>query len=367
VHWLYSITGDSANPHYLSLSKAIQLNKSLILSYLYANKLTEHPEVRKLGIDAKIREFIENLDLEPLPRTQSLAVHPDISTQDKSTVNNPVFPDSEGKPTGDQLQGSAFYKPEPAADMESQLPPELIDVPAQNIDQSDMRPMTHEEVRKYCSERDPNPYGSKKQVARQRREGEGISSQVPKRGTVRKHDMPAAQHSLEPESEPESDGESSDDSGSGISPPEGANPYPNTDRVVTAEDRKRWKKNRQPLYRTAYSTSTTRQTTAGIRQSEQARSAKRTYPKGDDSRNETRGKSKQSSSHHTISSNHHHASRDEASSDSGDERQKPHDYTDRHQDDAKGKGAITSDTDDYESPVEFSSRSPTLTLALTTR
>jgi hypothetical protein len=144
----------------------------MILSYLYANKLTEPSEVRKLGIDAKIREFIENLDLDPLPRTQSLAVHPDISTQDKSTVNNnPVLPDPAGKPTGDQIQGSAFYKPEPAADMESQLPPELIDVPAQNIDQSDMRLMTHEEVRKYCSERDPNPYGSKKQVARQRREG----------------------------------------------------------------------------------------------------------------------------------------------------------------------------------------------------
>jgi hypothetical protein len=284
------------------------------------------------------------------------SIHPDISTLDKAAVNNPVHQDLAGEPTGHRIQGSAFYKPETAAEMEGQLPPELIDVPAQNNDQSDMRPMTHEDIRKYCNERDPNPYGSKKQVARQRLEGQGISSQVPKRGTFRKYNMhvlvygPAAQHSLEPESA----GELSDDSGSEIGPPEGANPYPNTDTVVTAEDRKRWKKNRQPLYRTAYSTSTTRQTTAGIRQSEKARSAKRTDPNEDNSRNETRGKSKQSSSHHTISSNHHHASRYEASSDSKDEKQKPRDYTDRHQDEAKGKGAITSDTDDYESPVEFS-------------
>ena len=108
-----------------------------------------------MGIDVKIREFIENLDLDPLPRTQSSAVHPDISTRDKSTVNrcgtsaprtSANEPDTEGKPTGDQIQGSAFYKPEHAADMESQLPPELIDVSAQNTGQLDMQPMTHEET-----------------------------------------------------------------------------------------------------------------------------------------------------------------------------------------------------------------------------
>jgi hypothetical protein len=129
---MYCVTGDSANPHYLSLSKAIALNESLILSYLYANKLTEHPEVRKLGIDAKIREFIENLGLEPSPKTQLTrmnSIHPDISGLDTAAVNNPVHPNLAGGTNSDQIPGSAFYKPKPAAAMEGQLPPELRDVP----------------------------------------------------------------------------------------------------------------------------------------------------------------------------------------------------------------------------------------------
>ena len=362
--FLYSLTGDSANPHYLSLSKAMQLNESMVLSYLYANKLTDHPEVQKLGIDAKIRER-ENLVLEPLPRTQS-----GIPSQEKSTVSlknpghgintsatklghlinnsDPENRGTEGKPTGVRIeQSSAFHRPEPAADMAGELPPEAaimagesppeqLDIPAQNIDQSEMREMLPQEVRVYCNAWDPNPFGSKKQVARQTIPGRGIST-LP----VRRYAIP-------------DDAESSDESGSEIGPPEGAISYPDTDRVVTYEDREHWKRKRRGLFRTAFNNGKTRQTSAEIRESERARSAKRSHPKEDDSRDGKRGKSKQSSSHHSNRSIHHHASQDAASSDSDEEGQKPRDYTDEHQDDAKGKGAITSDTDDYESPPVIS-------------
>ena len=232
--------------------------------------------------------------------------------------------------------------PPQAADMAGELPPEQLDIPAQNIDQSEMREMLPEEVRVYCHARDPNPFGSQRQVARQTIPGRGIST-LP----VRRYAIP-------------DDSESSDESGSEIGPPEGANPYPDTDRVVTYEDREHWKRKRRGLFRTAFNNGKTRQTSAEIRESERARSAKRSQPKEDDSRDGKCGKSEESSSRHTNRSIHHHASRDAASSDSEEEGQKPRDYTDEHQDDAKGKGAITSDTDDYESPVEFSPHPPVI-------
>ena len=85
-----------------------------------------------MGIDAKIREFIENLGLEPSPKTQLTrmnSIHPDISGLDTAAVNNPVHPNLAGGTNSDQIPGSAFYKPKPAAAMEGQLPPELRDVP----------------------------------------------------------------------------------------------------------------------------------------------------------------------------------------------------------------------------------------------
>ena len=121
------------------------------------------------------------------------------------------------------------------------------------------------------------------------------------------------------------------------------NPYPNTDEVVTEEDRKRWKKMQKPAYPRSDKVSFTRQTTAGIKESDRAKSDARTHLDEDVSRNEARGKLTASSYRHIVSSSHHNASRDEASSDSEDERRKPRDYTDRHHDDAKGKGAITSE------------------------
>jgi hypothetical protein len=62
--FLYCITEDSKNSHYLSLQKAVSLNESLVYSYLYVNKLTLHPEIQNLGIDKKISKLIENLDLD---------------------------------------------------------------------------------------------------------------------------------------------------------------------------------------------------------------------------------------------------------------------------------------------------------------
>ena len=116
----------------------------------------------------------------------------------------------------------------------------------------------------------------------------------------------------------------------------------------------------KPAYPRSDKVSFTRQTTAGIKESDRAKSDARTHLDEDVSRNEARGKLTASSYRHIVSSSHHNASRDEASSDSEDERRKPRDYTDRHQDDAKGTGAITSDTYDYESPVEFSPRPPVM-------
>ena len=61
-----------------------------------------------------------------------------------------------------------------------------------------------------------------------------------------------------------------------------------------------------------------------------------------------------------ISSNRSAASQDKVPSDSEDERRKPRENTDKHGDEAMGNGAITSDTEDYESHVEFSPNPPAI-------
>ena len=61
-----------------------------------------------------------------------------------------------------------------------------------------------------------------------------------------------------------------------------------------------------------------------------------------------------------ISSNRSAASQDKVPSDSEDERREPRENTDKHGDEAMGNGAITSDTEDYESHVEFSPNPPAM-------
>jgi hypothetical protein len=67
--FLYCKTENDENPRYLSLQRSCTLNESLVLSYLYVNDLTIHPECKKLGIDEKIRNFIEMLDLDEKSNT----------------------------------------------------------------------------------------------------------------------------------------------------------------------------------------------------------------------------------------------------------------------------------------------------------
>ena len=165
--------------------------------------------------------------------------------------------------------------------------------------------------------------GQKKQVARQRLEGQGSSHRIPKRHAVKPvydqpdwstyHPIPnrnslenrllreqrtirleAKQRATQQAPETETADASSSETNSELGPPVGANPYSDTDEVVTAEDRKRWKEVFQPARPRADRTSWTRETTAGIRQRARARSAARTEPDKTDSRNEARGKSNSS-------------------------------------------------------------------------
>jgi hypothetical protein len=135
------------------------------------------------------------------------------------------------------------------------------------------------------------PRGQKKQVARQRLEGQGSSHKIPKRKVDPAFDEPdwstfnpipninslanrlrreqraeleAEQRAAQQAPETESADASSSESGTQLGPPEGANPYPDTSEVVTEEDRKHWKKIFTPARPRADRTSWTRETTARI-------------------------------------------------------------------------------------------------------
>jgi hypothetical protein len=132
--FLYCVTGDSANPHYLSLSKAVALNESLVLSYLYVNKLTIHPKIRKLEIDTKIKEFIVALELETAE--PAISSHPKVQSfwiNDESAVSafHPAGERDGSKNLGQQHLSSSSR----ADDKMSEAPTESSDGATQGLTQ----------------------------------------------------------------------------------------------------------------------------------------------------------------------------------------------------------------------------------------
>jgi hypothetical protein len=73
--FLYCIVENDQNPRYLSLHKSWMLNESVVLTYLYVNELTNHPECKKLGIDRRIYNLIEMLDFDKKAEANEQCVH----------------------------------------------------------------------------------------------------------------------------------------------------------------------------------------------------------------------------------------------------------------------------------------------------
>jgi hypothetical protein len=118
--FLYCITENDHNPRYLSLQRSCALNESLVLSYLYVNKLTIHPECKKLGIDKKISSFIEMLDLdkkEEFSSDASQQIH-ELSeavneVKDPAAAGSPTATSAEPPDIVDKGNPSAFTKQPP--------------------------------------------------------------------------------------------------------------------------------------------------------------------------------------------------------------------------------------------------------------
>jgi hypothetical protein len=105
--FLYCITENDPNPRYLSLQRSCTLNESLVLSYLYVNKLTIHPECKKLGIDQKISSFKKMLDLDKKEEFSSEA-----SKQYERLNEEVKYPAAAGSAT------ASSAKPQDAVDIE---------------------------------------------------------------------------------------------------------------------------------------------------------------------------------------------------------------------------------------------------------
>jgi hypothetical protein len=279
--FLYCITGDSKNPHYLSLQKAVSLNESLVYSYLYVNQLTLHPEVQHLGIDKKISKLIENLDLDedksfnaseqyqpsqPLESAHALDTHMDTQTLGETRSHS-----AEQNPSDHTAMKGAMNL--------AQLPPGAITFDNDAV-----------ELRRA-------PKG--KQVAKQFKAGFAGSIAIPRgqRATGHRAMMTSPQVEMMRAIEQKKREEGADDdtayrAGINAARTTGdaawfaatieadrrdipmarvavtadASSSDSGSEHATEEDRKRWKKNFRPARPRADTTQTTRDTTAGIRE-----------------------------------------------------------------------------------------------------
>ena len=359
--FLYCITGDSKNPHYLSLQKAVSLNESLVYSYLYVNQLTLHPEVQHLGIDKKISKLIENLDLDEdksfdaseqyqpdqrlesvhaldtqtlgETRSQSAEQNPSDPTATKGAMNLAHLPPGAITYDNDAVELRRAPKGKQVAKQFKAGFAGSIAIPrgqratghrAMTSPQVEMMRAIEQKKREEGADED-TAYRAGINAARTTGDAAWFAATI----EADRRDIPMARVAVTADA-------SSSDSGS---------------EHATEEDRKRWKKNFRPARPRADPTQTTRDTTAGIREKARAKAAARNEPDKTDTRGEARGKSTSYSSRSTVSSNRPAASRDEDSSSSEDDRRKPRDYLDKHHEDAIEKVPETSDTEDYPSPV----------------
>jgi hypothetical protein len=353
--FLYCITENDENPRYLSLQRSCTLNESLVLSYLYVNNLTIHPECKKLGIDEKIRTFIKMLDLDgnSKPNEQyQRSYHengsrPDNSKAAAGEIQIEVEPTATNgisiKPT-DTQDNSA-----PSAFTSHTQMSRKVDIPMICKHTYDSDAVERQEA---------PPKDQRKQVASHRIPGRG-SSQQP----ARNFRMATSPHVEEQRAIAAHKQEEAEANYAAFTNYSGTldRQIPIARKVEAPDEEERsvekkehHRKKFRPARPVVRRDSCTRQNSAEIKQQKRERSDDTTGSKETESRTRAKGESSSYRSRHASSSTRSAPNQNDSSSDSEDDRRQPSRHVDKNTSDDRGTGDETSDTDDYMSPVESS-------------
>jgi hypothetical protein len=353
--FLYCITENDENPRYLSLQRSCTLNESLVLSYLYVNNLTIHPECKKLGIDEKIRTFIKMLDLDgnSKPNEQyQRSYHengsrPDNSKAAAGEIQIEVEPTATNgisiKPT-DTQDNSA-----PSAFTSHTQMSRKVDIPMICKHTYDSDAVERQEA---------PPKDQRKQVASHRIPGRG-SSQQP----ARNFRMATSPHVEEQRAIAAHKQEEAEANYAAFTNYSGTldRQIPIARKVEAPDEEERsvekkehHRKKFRPARPVVRKDSCTRQNSAEIKQQKRERSDDTTGSKETESRTRAKGESSSYRSRHASSSTRSAPNQNDSSSDSEDDRRQPSRHVDKNTSDDRGTGDETSDTDDYMSPVESS-------------
>ena len=395
--FLYCITENDENPRYLSLQRSCTLNESLVLSYLYVNNLTIHPECKKLGIDEKIRTFIKMLDLDgnSKPNEQyQRSYHengsrPDNSKAAAGEIQIEVEPTATNgisiKPT-DTQDNSA-----PSAFTSHTQMSRKVDIPMICRHTYDSDAVERQEA---------PPKDQRKQVASHRIPGRGSSQQPARNFRMATSPHVEEQRAIEAHKQEEAEAnyaaftnysgtkdreiptarrvdraysldEYYGDNFAAFTNHSGTKDHENATDAARDKSLKQHEDDKEFVVRAAAEPSSekkfrgahpvvrkdswTRQNSAEINQKKRERSDDTTGSKETESRTRAKGESSSYRSRHASSSTRSAPNQNDSSSDSEDDRRQPSRHVDKNTSDDRGTGDETSDTDDYMSPVESSS------------
>jgi hypothetical protein len=176
--FLYCITENDQNPRYLSLQRSCMLNESLVLSYLYVNELTNHSECKKLGIDKRICNLIEMLDLDKESETNEQYPNRMLNGSIESTAAGEIQIDSS---TADKTASATSTEPV-ITHSDASVPSAFTSKPQMrkkvNLAQFDPSNLIYDP--NAVEIREAPPRDQRKQVASYRAPGQGTSHQVPR-------------------------------------------------------------------------------------------------------------------------------------------------------------------------------------------
>ena len=359
--FLYCITENDENPRYLSLQRSCTLNESLVLSYLYVNNLTIHPECKKLGIDEKIRTFIKMLDLDEKPENY----HPRGANEQyqRSYHENGSRPDNSKAAAGEiqiEVEPTATngisIKP---TDTQDNSAPSAFTSHTQMSRKVDIPMICKHTYDSDAVERqEAPPKDQRKQVASHRIPGRG-SSQQP----ARNFRMATSPHVEEQRAIAAHKQEEAEANYAAFTNYSGTldRQIPIARKVEAPDEEERsvekkehHRKKFRPARPVVRKDSCTRQNSAEIKQQKRERSDDTTGSKETESRTRAKGESSSYRSRHASSSTRSAPNQNDSSSDSEDDRRQPSRHVDKNTSDDRGTGDETSDTDDYMSPVESS-------------
>ena len=349
--FLYCITENDENPRYLSLQRSCTLNESLVLSYLYVNNLTIHPECKKLGIDEKIRTFIKMLDLDEKPENY----HPRNANEQYQRS----YHENDSKATAGEIQ----IEVDPTANNGISIKPtdtQDNSVPSAFTSHTQMSrkvdiPMIckHTYDSDAVERQEAPPKDQRKQVASHRIPGRG-SSQQP----ARNFRMATSPHVEEQRAIAAHKQEEAEANYAAFTNYSGTLdrqiPIARKVEAPDEEERSVEKKKFRGARPVVRKDSCTRQNSAEIKQQKRERSDDTTGSKETESRTRAKGESSSYRSRHASSSTRSAPNQNDSSSDSEDDRRQPSRHVDKNTSDDRGTGDETSDTDDYMSPVESS-------------